>query len=114
MEITQEYNVDCASRRMVIVMGEIGICLKGEVGQFSSILLGTVLYWLRVSFLLSLASKCTLVSRGSRFAAYTLNCLQGSYVTHPQLLYSTVLYISTGCTGGGRTTETSPETFICS
>jgi hypothetical protein len=38
MEITQEYNVDCASQRMVIVMGEIGICLKGEVGQFSSLL----------------------------------------------------------------------------
>jgi hypothetical protein len=44
MEITQEYNVDCASQRqrMVIVKGEIGICLKGEVGQFSSLLLGTV------------------------------------------------------------------------
>jgi hypothetical protein len=42
MEITQEYNVDCASQRMVIVMGEIGICLKGEVGQFSSLLLGSV------------------------------------------------------------------------
>jgi hypothetical protein len=27
---------------MVIVMGEIGICLKGEVKQFSSLLLGTV------------------------------------------------------------------------
>jgi hypothetical protein len=43
MEITQEYNVDCASQRMVIVMGEIGICLKGEVGQFSSLLQGIVL-----------------------------------------------------------------------
>jgi hypothetical protein len=32
MEITQEYNVDCASQRMVIVKGEIGICLKEEVG----------------------------------------------------------------------------------
>jgi hypothetical protein len=42
MGITQEYNVTCASQRMVIVMGEIGICLKGEVGQFSSLLLGTV------------------------------------------------------------------------
>jgi hypothetical protein len=27
---------------MVIVMGEIGICLKGEVGQFSSLLPGIV------------------------------------------------------------------------
>jgi hypothetical protein len=36
MEITQEYNVDRASQRMVIVKGEIGICLKEEVGQFSS------------------------------------------------------------------------------
>jgi hypothetical protein len=27
---------------MVIVMGEIGICLKGEEGQFLSLLLGTV------------------------------------------------------------------------
>jgi hypothetical protein len=42
MEITQEYNVDCASQRMVIVKGEIGICLKDEVGQFSSLLPGTV------------------------------------------------------------------------
>jgi hypothetical protein len=42
MEIIQEYNFNCASQRMVIVMGEIGICLKGEVGQFSSLLLGTV------------------------------------------------------------------------
>jgi hypothetical protein len=42
MEITLEYNVDCASQRMVIVMGEIGICLKREVGQFSSLLPGTV------------------------------------------------------------------------
>jgi hypothetical protein len=32
MKITQEYNVDCVSQRMVIVKGEIGICLKGEVG----------------------------------------------------------------------------------
>jgi hypothetical protein len=32
MEITQEYNVDCESQRMVIVQGEIGIYLKGEVG----------------------------------------------------------------------------------
>jgi hypothetical protein len=32
MEITQEYNVDYASQRMVIVKGEIGICLKEEVG----------------------------------------------------------------------------------
>jgi hypothetical protein len=32
MEITQEYNVDCASQRMVIVKGEIVIYLKGEVG----------------------------------------------------------------------------------
>jgi hypothetical protein len=31
MEITQEYNVDCALQKMVIVKGEIGICLK-EVG----------------------------------------------------------------------------------
>jgi hypothetical protein len=38
MEITHEYNVDCASQRMVIVKGEVGICLKGEVGQFSSLL----------------------------------------------------------------------------
>jgi hypothetical protein len=37
MEITQEYNVDCASQKMVIVRGEIGICSKGEVGQFSSL-----------------------------------------------------------------------------
>jgi hypothetical protein len=42
MENTQEYNVDCASQRMVIVMGEISICLKGEVGQFSSLLPGIV------------------------------------------------------------------------
>jgi hypothetical protein len=42
MKITQEYNVDCASQKMVIVMEEIGICLKGEVGQFSSLLLGTI------------------------------------------------------------------------
>ena len=42
MEITQEYNIDCASQRMVIVKGEIGICLKEKVGQFSSLLLGTV------------------------------------------------------------------------
>jgi hypothetical protein len=42
METTLEYNVDCASQRMVIVMGEIGICLKEEVGQFSSLLPGTV------------------------------------------------------------------------
>jgi hypothetical protein len=26
MEIIQEYNVDCASQRMLIVKGEIGIC----------------------------------------------------------------------------------------
>jgi hypothetical protein len=32
MEITQEYNVDYASQRMVIVKGEIGIFLKEEVG----------------------------------------------------------------------------------
>jgi hypothetical protein len=31
MEITQEYNVDCALQKMVIVKEEIGICLK-EVG----------------------------------------------------------------------------------
>jgi hypothetical protein len=37
MGITQEYNVDCASQKMVIVMGEISICLKGEEGQFSSL-----------------------------------------------------------------------------
>jgi hypothetical protein len=43
MEIIQEYNVDCASQRMVIVKGEICICLKEEVGQFSSLLPGTVL-----------------------------------------------------------------------
>jgi hypothetical protein len=42
MEITQEYNVDYASQRMVIAMGEIGICLKFEVGQFSFLLLRTV------------------------------------------------------------------------
>jgi hypothetical protein len=45
MEITLEYNVDCTSQRMVIVMGEISICLKGEVGQFSSLLSGTVEWW---------------------------------------------------------------------
>jgi hypothetical protein len=48
MEITQEYHVDYASQRMVIVMGEIGICLKGEVGMFSSLLPGTIqghYYW---------------------------------------------------------------------
>jgi hypothetical protein len=39
MQIIQEYNVDCALQRMVIVKGEIGICLK-EVGQFSSLLVG--------------------------------------------------------------------------
>jgi hypothetical protein len=44
MEITQEYNVDCASQRVVIVKGEIGICLKEEVGKFSSLLPGTVQY----------------------------------------------------------------------
>jgi hypothetical protein len=43
MEITQECNVDCAPQRVVIVKGEIGICLKEEVGQFSSLLPGTVL-----------------------------------------------------------------------
>jgi hypothetical protein len=43
MEITQEYNVDCASQRVVIVKGEIGICLKEEVGQFSSLLPWTIL-----------------------------------------------------------------------
>jgi hypothetical protein len=43
MKITQEYNVTQESQRMVIMMGEIGICLKGEVGQFSSLLPGTVL-----------------------------------------------------------------------
>jgi hypothetical protein len=42
MEIIHEYNVDCASQKMVIIKGEIGICLKGEVGQFSSLLPGTV------------------------------------------------------------------------
>ena len=42
MEITQEYNIDCVSQKMVIVKGEMGICLKQEVGQFSSFLLGTV------------------------------------------------------------------------
>jgi hypothetical protein len=42
MEITQEYNVDRASQRMVIVKGEIGISLKEGVGQFSSLLPGTV------------------------------------------------------------------------
>jgi hypothetical protein len=30
MEITQEYNVDCASQRMVIVKGEIGIFFEGR------------------------------------------------------------------------------------
>jgi hypothetical protein len=38
MEITQEYNIGCASQRMVIVKGEIGICLKEEVRQLSSLL----------------------------------------------------------------------------
>jgi hypothetical protein len=45
MIITQEYNIGCASQRMVIVKGEIGNCLKGEVqfeGQFPSLLPGTV------------------------------------------------------------------------
>jgi hypothetical protein len=42
MEITQEYNVDCTSQRMVIVKREIGICLKEEVRQFSSLLPGTI------------------------------------------------------------------------
>jgi hypothetical protein len=42
MEITQERNVDCAPQRVVTVQGEIGICLKEEVGQFSSLLPGTV------------------------------------------------------------------------
>ena len=42
MGITQEYNVNFATQRMVIVMGEIGTCLKGEEGQFSSLLSGTV------------------------------------------------------------------------
>jgi hypothetical protein len=42
MEITQEYNVDCTLQRMVIVKGEIGIFLKEEVGQFSSLLPGTI------------------------------------------------------------------------
>jgi hypothetical protein len=32
MEITQEYNVDCASQIMVIIKEEIGIYLKGKVG----------------------------------------------------------------------------------
>jgi hypothetical protein len=47
MRITQEYNIGCASQKMVIVKVEIGICLKGEVGQFSSLLPGTVQYWLQ-------------------------------------------------------------------
>jgi hypothetical protein len=42
MEITQEYNVDCVSQKMVIVKGEIGICLKGEIGHFSSLFPGIV------------------------------------------------------------------------
>jgi hypothetical protein len=42
MVIIQEYNVDCTSQTMVIVKGEICICLNGEVGHFSSLLLGTV------------------------------------------------------------------------
>jgi hypothetical protein len=42
MEITQECNVDCAPQRVVIVKGEIDICLKEEVGQFSSLLPGIV------------------------------------------------------------------------
>jgi hypothetical protein len=32
MEITQEYNVDCASPKIVIVKGETCIYLKGGVG----------------------------------------------------------------------------------
>jgi hypothetical protein len=46
MEIMQEYNIDCASQRMVIVKGGIGICLKGEVGHFSSLLPGTIQLYL--------------------------------------------------------------------
>jgi hypothetical protein len=42
MRIMQEYNIDCSSQKIVIVKGEIGICLKGEVRQFSSLLPGTV------------------------------------------------------------------------
>jgi hypothetical protein len=57
MEITLEYNVDCASQRMVIVMGEIGICLKGEVGQFSSLLPGTVHYLHYVDYIVSTLYK---------------------------------------------------------
>jgi hypothetical protein len=40
----QEYNIDCSSQRIVIVKGEIGIFLKREVRQFSSLLPGTVRY----------------------------------------------------------------------
>jgi hypothetical protein len=32
MEITQEYNIDCAPPKIVIVKGETSIFLKGEVG----------------------------------------------------------------------------------
>jgi hypothetical protein len=42
MEITQEYNVDCTSQKMVIVKREIGIYLKEGVGLFSSLLPGIV------------------------------------------------------------------------
>ena len=33
MKIVWECNVDCASQRMVIVKGQIGICLKRKVEQ---------------------------------------------------------------------------------
>jgi hypothetical protein len=68
---------------MVIVKGEIGICLKGEVGQFSSLLLGTV----QVSH--SSAPFITLISSHGRPCsagvelAYSLHSL---VLTHSSLL----------------------------
>jgi hypothetical protein len=42
MKIVWECNVDCASQRMGIVKGQIGICLMRKVEQFSSSLQATV------------------------------------------------------------------------
>jgi hypothetical protein len=41
IEIAWECNDDSALQRMVIVKGQINICLKGKVGQFVSLLPGS-------------------------------------------------------------------------
>jgi hypothetical protein len=74
MKITQEYNVDCASQKMVIVMGEIGIYLKGEVRQFSSLLPGTVQ---KVHICVHLTLGIVMIS----FKLFKSNAFQ-TFVTH--------------------------------